>query len=82
MDDNELRKFRPVFVYANLENKKKLVQGLTEDRVKLMQELKKYRNVLSPFLINVLQTNIDQWEIEIHDWQEEINKMEEEKESF
>lgn len=82
MDDNELRKFRPVFVYANLENKKKLVLGLTEDRVKLIQELKKYRNVLSPFLINVLQTNIDQWEIEIHDWQEEINKIEEEKKSF
>ncbi|MFJ7470950.1 hypothetical protein ACIQWI_20635 [Peribacillus frigoritolerans] len=82
MDDNELRKFRPVFVYANLENKKKLVQGLTEDRLKLMQELKKYRNVLSPFLINVLQTNLDQWEIEIHDWQEEINQMEAEKESF
>ncbi|MFJ7310198.1 hypothetical protein [Peribacillus frigoritolerans] len=45
MDDNELRKFRPVFVYANLENKIKLVQGLTEDRMKLIQELKKYRNV-------------------------------------
>ncbi|MEP9407456.1 hypothetical protein ABKP09_14140 [Peribacillus frigoritolerans] len=82
MDDNELRKSRPVFVYANLENKKKSVQGLTEDRVKLIQELKKYRNVLSPFLIDVLQTNIDQWEIEIHDWQVEINKIEEEKESF
>ncbi|WP_268572468.1 hypothetical protein [Peribacillus frigoritolerans] len=39
MDDNEIRKFRPVFVYANLESKKKLVQGLTEDRVKLIQEL-------------------------------------------
>lgn len=38
MDDNEIRKFRPVF-YANLESKKKLVQGLTEDRVKLIQEL-------------------------------------------
>ncbi|MFE4707848.1 hypothetical protein [Peribacillus simplex] len=82
MHDNEIRKFRPVFVYANLENKKKLVQGLTEDRVKLIQELEKYRNVLSPFLINVLQTNIDQWEIEIHDWQEEIKKIEAEKESF
>lgn len=33
MHDNEIRKFRSVFVYANLENKKKLVQGLTEDRV-------------------------------------------------
>jgi len=53
MDDKEIRKFRPVFVYANLENKKKIVQGLTEDRVKLIQELKKYRNVLSPFLMNV-----------------------------
>lgn len=74
MDDNELRKFRPVFVYANWENKKKLVQGLNGDRVKLIQELKKYRNVLSPFLINVLQTNIDQWEIEIHDWEEEKKK--------
>ncbi|MDM5310899.1 hypothetical protein [Peribacillus frigoritolerans] len=74
IDDNELRKSRPVFVYANLENKKKSVQGLTEDRVKLIQELKKYRNVLSSFLINVLQTNIDQWEIEIHDWEEEIKK--------
>ncbi|UZD47612.1 hypothetical protein [Peribacillus frigoritolerans] len=74
IDVNELRKSRPVFVYANLENKKKSVQGLTEDRVKLIQELKKYRNVLSPFLINVLQTNIDQWEIEIHDWEEEIKK--------
>ncbi|WP_375088008.1 hypothetical protein ACDZ29_14205 [Peribacillus sp. RS7] len=82
MDDKEIRKFRPVFVYANLENKKKLVQGLTEDRVKLIQELKKYRNVLSPFLINVLQTNLDEWEIEIHDWQEEIKKKEKEKESF
>ncbi|MGG1484253.1 hypothetical protein ABEI56_09310 [Peribacillus castrilensis] len=82
MDDNEIRKFRPVFVYANLENKKKLVQGLTEDRVTLIQELEKYRNVLSPFLINVLQTNIDQWEIEIHDWEEEIKKIEAEKESF
>lgn len=59
-----------------------LVQGLTEDRMKLIEELEKYRNVLSPFLINVLQTNIDQWEIEIHDWQEEIKKIEEEKESF
>ncbi|MCU6603208.1 hypothetical protein OCO53_22470 [Peribacillus frigoritolerans] len=48
----------------------------------MIQELKKYRNALSPFLINVLQTNIDQWEIEIHDWEEEINKIEEEKESF
>ncbi|MEV5115099.1 hypothetical protein [Peribacillus frigoritolerans] len=57
-----------------MESKKKLVQGLTKDRVKLIQELEKYRNVLSPFLINVLQTNIDQREIEIHDWQEEINK--------
>lgn len=65
-----------------MENKKKLVQGLTEDRVKLMQEPEKYRNVLSPFLINVLQTNIDQWEIEIHDWEEEITKIEAEKESF
>ncbi|WP_230163104.1 hypothetical protein, partial [Peribacillus simplex] len=82
MHDNEIRKFRPVFVYANLENKKKLVQGLTEDRMKLIEELEKYRNVLSPFLINVLQTTIDQWEIEIHDWQEEIKKIEEEKESF
>lgn len=82
MDDNEMRKFRPVFVYANLESKKKLVQGLTEDRGKLIQELEKYRNVLSPFLINVLQTNIDQWEIEIHDWQEEIKKIEAEKESI
>ncbi|MFJ7941212.1 hypothetical protein ACIQYG_22380 [Peribacillus sp. NPDC096622] len=50
--------------------------------MKLIQELKKYRNVLSPFLMNVLQTNIDQWEIEIHDWQEEINKIEEGKEYF
>ncbi|MFY0779426.1 hypothetical protein AB1K18_03785 [Peribacillus simplex] len=82
MDDIEIRKFRPVFVYANLENKKKLVQGLTEDRVKLIKELKKYRNALSPFLINVLQTNIDQWEMEIYDWQEEIKKIEAEKESF
>ncbi|MEB2490898.1 hypothetical protein SOP93_06900 [Peribacillus frigoritolerans] len=48
----------------------------------MIQELEKYRNVLSPFLINVLQTNIDQREIEIHDWQEEINKIEAEKESF
>lgn len=40
MDDKEIRKFRPVFVYANLENKKKLVQGLTENRVKLIQEQK------------------------------------------
>ncbi|MDM5214287.1 hypothetical protein QUF94_23175 [Peribacillus sp. NJ4] len=71
MDDKEIRKFRPVFVYANWENKKKLVQGLTEDRVKLIKELKKYRNALSPFLINVLQTNIDQWEMEIYDWQEQ-----------
>ncbi|MDM5219588.1 hypothetical protein QUF86_01990 [Peribacillus sp. NJ11] len=82
MDDKEIRKFRPVFVYTNLENKKKLVQGLTEDRVKLIKELKKYRNALSPFLINVLQTNIDQWEMEIYDWQEEIKKIEAEKESF
>lgn len=82
MDDKEIRKFRPVFVYANWENKKKLVQGLTEDRVKLIKELKKYRNALSPFLINVLQTNIDQWEMEIYDWQEEIKKIEAEKESF
>ncbi|WP_185150858.1 hypothetical protein [Peribacillus simplex] len=58
------------------------MQGLTEDRVKLLQELEKYRNIISPFLINVLQTNIDQWEIEIHDWQEEIKNIEEEKESF
>lgn len=58
------------------------MQGLPEDRVKLIQELEKYRNVLSPFLINVLQTNIDQREIGIHDWQEEINKIEAEKESF
>ncbi|WP_249599518.1 hypothetical protein [Peribacillus frigoritolerans] len=65
-----------------MESKKKLVQGLTEDRVKLIQELEKYRNVLSPFLINVLQTNIDQREIEIHDRQEENNKIEVEKESF
>ncbi|WP_176474413.1 hypothetical protein [Peribacillus simplex] len=48
----------------------------------MIQELEKYRNVLSPFLINVLQTNIDQREIGIHDWQEEINKIEAEKESF
>ncbi|MEY8754007.1 hypothetical protein AB9M93_05440 [Peribacillus frigoritolerans] len=50
--------------------------------MKLIQELEKYRNVLPPFLINVLQTNIDQWEIEIHDWEEEIKKIEAEKESF
>lgn len=50
--------------------------------MKLIQELEKYRNALSPFLINVLQTNIDQWETEIHDWQEEINKIEAGKESF
>lgn len=50
--------------------------------MKLIQELEKYRNVLSPFLINVLQTNIDQREIEIHDRQEEFNKIEVEKESF
>ncbi|WP_249597541.1 hypothetical protein [Peribacillus frigoritolerans] len=48
----------------------------------MIQELEKYRNVLSPFLINVLQTNIDQREIEIHDRQEENNKIEVEKESF
>ncbi len=35
MIKEEIRKFRPVFVYANLENKKKLVHGLTEDRDKL-----------------------------------------------
>jgi hypothetical protein len=45
---DEILKFRPVFIYANWENKKKSVQGLTEGRVKLIQELKKYRNVLSP----------------------------------
>ncbi|MDM5357143.1 hypothetical protein [Peribacillus sp. ACCC06369] len=82
MDDKEIRKFRPVFVSANLENKKKLVQGLTEDRVKLIKELKKYRNALSPFLINVLQTNLDEWEIEIHDWQEEIKKKKKRKRAF
>ncbi|MGG4200595.1 hypothetical protein [Peribacillus frigoritolerans] len=70
------------FLYMQIWKVKKLVQGLTEDRVKLIQELEKYRNVLSPFLINVLQTNLDQWEIEIHDWQEEIIKIEAEKESF
>ncbi|MFD9628087.1 hypothetical protein [Peribacillus muralis] len=79
MDENEIRKFRPVFVYANLENKKRLVQGLTEDRDRLIIELKNYSNALSPFLINVLKSNIDQWNIEIYDWQEEINKMEEDK---
>lgn len=50
--------------------------------MKLIQELEKYRNVLSPFLINVLQTNIDQREIEIHDRQEENNKIEVEKRAF
>ncbi|WP_144550560.1 hypothetical protein [Peribacillus simplex] len=70
------------FLYMQIWKVKKLVQGLTEDRVKLIQEFEKYRNSLSPFLINVLQTNIDQWEIEIHDWQEEIKNIEEEKESF
>ncbi|MCK1993912.1 hypothetical protein [Peribacillus muralis] len=79
MVDIEIRKFRPVFVYANLENKKRLVQGLTEDRDRLITELNNYSNALSPFLINVLQSNIDQWNIEIYDWQEEINKMEEDK---
>lgn len=62
------------FLYMQIWKVKKLVQGLTEDRVKLMQGLEKYRNVLSSFLINVLQTNIDQWELEIHDWEEEIKK--------
>ncbi|MGE6379248.1 hypothetical protein [Peribacillus muralis] len=79
MDENEIRKFRPVFSYANLENKKKLVRGVTEDRDKLIIELNNFRNVLSPFLINVLQANLDQWGVEIYDWQEEINKIEEDK---
>ncbi|MEI2470423.1 hypothetical protein V8V75_12745 [Peribacillus frigoritolerans] len=48
----------------------------------MIQELEKYRNALSPFLINVLQTNINQWETEIHDWNEEIKKIEAGKESF
>ncbi|WP_156775676.1 hypothetical protein [Peribacillus muralis] len=77
MDENEIRIFRPVFVYANLEKKKRLVRGVTEDRDRLIIELKNYSNALSPFLINVLKSNIDQWNIEIYDWQEEINKIEE-----
>ncbi|CAH0135228.1 hypothetical protein [Peribacillus simplex] len=70
------------FLYKQIWKIRKKILGLTENRAKPIRKLGKYRNVLSPFLINDLQTNIDQWEMEIHDWEEELKKSEKEKESF